>query len=99
MPRDNNGNYAPPVNSWNPAGPNGALAAPADFDALRTDMANEIGNSLDRSGRGGMLCRSAYEQQPSPVARAAPGQWERVEVGAIDERQRYCIFSNAAYSS
>ncbi|WP_127811829.1 hypothetical protein [Bordetella bronchiseptica] len=55
MPRDNNGNYAPQVNSWNPAGPNGALAAPADFDALRTDMANEIGNSLDRSGRGGML--------------------------------------------
>lgn len=55
MPRDNNGNYAPPVNSWNPAGPNGALAAPADFDSLRNDIANEIGNSLDRSGRGGML--------------------------------------------
>lgn len=54
MPRDNNGNYAPPANSWNPAGPNGALAAPADFDALRTDMANEIGGSLDRNGRGGM---------------------------------------------
>ena len=99
MPRDNNGNYAPPVNSWNPAGPNGALAAPADFDALRTDMANEIGNSLDRSGRGGMLADLPMNNNRLLLLGQPQGEWERVEVGAIDERQRYCIFSNAAYSS
>src|SRR5258708_4068555 len=54
MPRDGSGNYTKPVNSVGPAVPLTTISS-TDFNQLTTDLAGEMTDSLDRSGKGAML--------------------------------------------
>jgi microcystin-dependent protein len=54
MPRDGSGNYTKPVSSVAPAVTN-TVINPTDFNGLETDIATEMTDSLNRSGKGAML--------------------------------------------
>jgi hypothetical protein len=54
MPRDGAGNYTLPVNSVDPAVTNTTIN-PTDFNSTMNDLAAEITDSVDRSGKGAML--------------------------------------------
>ena len=58
MPRDGSGNYTKPVNSVDPAVPLTTISS-TDFNQLTTDLAGEMTDSLDRSGKGAMLAALA----------------------------------------
>jgi hypothetical protein len=54
MPRDGSGNYTRPVNAVDPAVPITTIDSTA-FNQLTLDLATEMTDSLDRSGKGAML--------------------------------------------
>src|SRR6266480_3056652 len=58
MPRDGSGNYTRPVNSVDPAVSNTTISS-TDFNQLTADLAAEMTDSLDRSGKGAMLAALA----------------------------------------
>src|SRR3977135_4501035 len=54
MPRDASGNYTTPVNSVDPAVAATTISS-TDFNQLTADLATELTDSVDRSGKGAML--------------------------------------------
>lgn len=58
MPRDGSGTYTQPVSSVSPA-VTGTTISSNDFNALQTDIASEMTDSFDRSGKGAMLAALA----------------------------------------
>src|SRR6266550_120570 len=54
MPRDASGNYTLPVNSVDPAVAATTISS-TDFNQLTNDLATEMTDSLDRSGKGAAL--------------------------------------------